>query len=89
MARYMLVRHKVRDYATWRSGYDAHVPKRIEAGLQELHLFRSADDPNEIVILFEALDLGHARTFAESADLKATMQEVGVIDAPDIWFLED
>lgn len=87
MASYMVVRHKVRDFPEWKAGYDAHLPKRVEAGLTEKHLLRGADDPNEVILLFETRDLNRARGFAESADLRETMQKVGVIDKPDIYFL--
>ncbi len=87
MASYMLVRHKVRDFSEWKPGYDAHLPKRAEAGLTEKYLLRGADDPNEVVLLFEAQDLNRAKAFAESADLRETMQKVGVLDTPDIYFL--
>ncbi|MDR6537074.1 hypothetical protein [Variovorax soli] len=89
MASYMLVRHKVRDFKTWKSGFDAHAPKRAEAGLTEKYLLRNADDQNEVVALFEASDLDRARAFAESADLREKMQEVGVVDKPDIYFLSN
>ena len=89
MARYMLVRHKVKDFAAWKAGYDAHQPKRVQAGLEEKHLLHSASDPNEVVVLFEALDLDRARAFAASTDLADTMRKVGVVGQPDIWFLED
>jgi hypothetical protein len=89
MASYMLVRHKVRDFSVWKPGYDAHLPKRVEAGLTEAHLFRGAHDSNEVVILFRAADLDRAKAFAESADLRETMQKIGVLDRPDIYFLND
>ena len=89
MASYMLVRHKVRDFSVWKPGYDAHLPKRVEAGLTEAHLFRGAHDANEVVVLFRAADLGRAKAFAESADLRETMQKLGVLDRPDISFLTD
>lgn len=85
----MLVRHKVRDFSVWKPGYDAHLPKRVEAGLTEAHLFRGAHDVNEVVVLFRAADLGRAKAFAESADLRETMQKLGVLDRPDISFLTD
>jgi hypothetical protein len=88
MASYLLVRHKVRDFSEWKRGYDAHLPKRVEAGLGEKHLLRGAHDPNEVVILFEAQDLDRAKAFAESPDLRETMQKVGVVDRPDINFLK-
>ena len=87
MSHYMFIRHKVRDFAEWKPGYEAHLAKRKEAGLTEKFLMREADDPNEIVVLFEAKDLARAQQFAESDDLRKTMQELGVIDTPEIHFL--
>ena len=87
MASYLLIRHKVRDFAQWKRGYDAHLPKRAAAGLTEKHLLRGASDANEVVLLFQAEELTRAKAFAESADLRQTMQNVGVVDKPDIYFL--
>ena len=87
MASYLLVRHKVRDFSEWKRGYDAHLPKRVEAGLTEKHLLRSDNEPNEVILLFEARDPNRAKAFAESTDLKEAMQKVGVVDKPDIYFL--
>ena len=87
MAIYLLVRHKVRDFPEWKRGYDAHLPKRVEAGLTEKYLLRDAQDPNEVILFFEAQDINRAKAFVESADLRETMQKVGVVDKPDIHFL--
>ena len=87
MASYMLIRHKVRDFSEWKRGYDAHLPKRVEAGLTEKQLLRGAQEPNEVILLFEVKDLNRAKTFAESTDLRETMQKVGVVDKPDIYFV--
>ncbi len=87
MASFMLVRHRVRDFSEWKRGYEAHLPKRAEAGLTEKYLLRGANDSNEVVLLFEAKDLSRAKTFAESVDLRETMQKLGVLDRPDIYFL--
>ena len=87
MASFVLVRHKVRDFSEWKRGYDAHLPKRTEAGLTEKHLLRGTNDPNEVVLLLEAKDQNRAKAFVESADHPETMQKVGVIDKPDVYFL--
>jgi len=87
MAAYLLVRHKVRDFETWKSAYDAHRPKRDQAGLTEEHLLRGASDANEVILLFRAADIGRAKAFAESNDLRDTMAKAGVIDRADIYFL--
>ncbi len=89
MLTYMLVRHKVKDFTAWKRGYDADLPSRIEAGLTEKHLFRGEKDMNEVIILFEARDLALARKFAESPNLRETMEKAGVIDKPDIYFLSE
>ncbi|SFC12998.1 hypothetical protein SAMN05216344_109160 [Polaromonas sp. OV174] len=87
MANYLLIRHKVRDFPEWKRGYDAHLPKRLEAGLTEKYLLQGAGDPNQVVLFFEAEDSSRAKAFVESADLRETMQKVGVVDKPDIHFL--
>ncbi len=87
MANFVLVRHKVRDFSEWKRGYDAHLPKRAEAGLAEKHLLRGTNDPSEVFILFEAKDHNRAKVFVESADLRETMQKLGVVDKPDVYFL--
>ena len=89
MASYLLVRHKVRDFSEWKRGYDNHLVKRNKAGLSEKHLLRSVLDKNEVVLLFEAKDLDRAKAFVDSADLRETMQKLGVLDKPDIYFLNE
>ena len=89
MSSYLLIRHKVRDFSMWKTGYDAHLPKRVEAGLTEAHFFQNSSDLNEVIILFKAEDLGRAKTFTESADLREIMQKLGVIDKPNIYFLTE
>ena len=84
---YVLIRHKVADFAKWKTGYDAHLGARQQAGLKEKHLLRNIQNPNEVVILFEADDLKKAQKFASSSDLRETMEKVGVLDKPDIYFL--
>ena len=87
MIGYMLVRHKVRDFAQWKRVYDAHLPHRVVAGLTEKQLLRGARDANEIFVLFEAENIERAQAFTEAADLRETMAKAGVLDKPDIYFL--
>ncbi len=84
---HLLVRHKVADFAKWKPVYDGHRAARQNAGLREKNLLRSIDNPNEVVLLFEAEDLKRAQVFAESSDLREAMQNAGVVGKPDILFL--
>jgi hypothetical protein len=88
MANFIFIRHKVQDFKEWKTGYDDHRPKRVEAGLTEKYLLQNTDDPNEVVILFEAQDLNRAKAFAQSPELREKMRQVGVLDKPDIYFLK-
>lgn len=85
---YLLVRHKVADYAKWKPIFDQHAKTRNANGSRGGQLFRNANDPNELLMLFQWDDLNKARQFAESNDLRETMQRAGVIDQPDAYFLE-
>ena len=85
---HMLIRHKVADFAKWKPVYDAHASSRQKAGLKEEHLFRNAEDLNEVIVLFSAEDIDKAKAFAASDDLRQAMHKAGVSDKPDIWFLK-
>ena len=87
MMTHVLVRHKVADFARWKPVYDAHLPARQHAGLTEKLLLRNLNNPNEVVLLFEAADLKKAQAFAGSSDLHEAMHKGGVMDKPEILFL--
>jgi heme-degrading monooxygenase HmoA len=59
------------------------------SGSKRAHLFRNVDNPNEIIILFEWDEVGKAQNFARSEDLIKTMKKAGVIDKPDIYFIDE
>lgn len=86
---YLLVRHKVNDFSKWKSGFDAHESTRKKSGSKGGYLFRNEDDPNEVIVVLKWDDLEKARKFANSEDLKEKMEKLGVIDKPDVFFLDD
>ena len=77
---------KVKDYATWRTAYDGHEKGRVSAGITNGRVFRSAEDPNDVVILQDVTDVAKARTWFGSDDLKAAMQKSGVLGSPNVRF---
>ena len=85
---YVIVKHKVVDYARWKPIFDADGANRQIGGSRGGQLFRSADDPNEVVMLFE-WDLEQARQYSQSEALRAKMREAGVLGSPDVYFLEE
>jgi hypothetical protein len=86
---YLLVHHRVQNFDRWKPHYDAHLPARQQAGVNEVRLLRGADDPNDVTLLFEASDLAKAQAFVASEDLRDVMTKAGVIGAPELTFLKD
>ena len=84
----VLVRHKVKDYPSWKAQFDAHAAARKAAGSQGGQVLRSAADPNELVLLLSWSDVESARRFGESPGLREAMERAGVVDRPDIYLLE-
>jgi heme-degrading monooxygenase HmoA len=66
-------------------GINQHEKRAV---LREGRLYRNSQNPNEIIVFFEWDTIDNARKFAESADLRETMEKAGVIGKPDIYFLE-
>ncbi|NIO03522.1 MAG: hypothetical protein GTN74_02610 [Proteobacteria bacterium] len=73
---------------SWKPIFDEHVAARQTAGLKDLFLLRNTDNPNEVVIFFESEDHAKAREFSESEDPREAMERAGVIDRPEIFFLD-
>lgn len=86
---YMLVRHAVADFSKWKPAYAADVAARQSAGLKEINLWRNADEPDEVVLLFEVSDVAKAKAFAASPDLREKMAASGVTGRPEIVFLAE
>jgi hypothetical protein len=77
---------KVKDYTAWRAGYDGHEKSRVSAGITNGRVFRNAQDQNDVVILQDVADVAKARTWLGSDEMKAAMQQSGVVGSPTIRF---
>jgi hypothetical protein len=85
----MIIRHKIKDFGSWKKVFDGHATAQKAAGLTNPRVLRSADDRSETVVLFDMQDVAKAKQFGSSPDLKSTMQSAGVVDQPTVFFLED
>ncbi len=84
----ILVRHKVKDFAKWKAVYDGMDAFHRAHGVKNAQILRGAEDPNEVVVLSELENLSKAREFALLDELKKIMEQGGVADRPDVYFLE-
>jgi hypothetical protein len=65
----------------------ADAPKHAEHGLILRHLWRNADDPNEILFIFTAADLDRARKFIETMHVQARKENANA-NLPELVFLK-
>jgi hypothetical protein len=56
------------------------------AGITNGKVFRSADDPNDVLILQDVADVSKARTWLGSSEMKTVLEKSGVIGSPTIQF---
>jgi hypothetical protein len=82
----MFARHEVKDFATWKSAYDAFESERKKMGVTGDGVFRADDDPNQVTVYHDFQNMDAAKQFAGSDRLKEIMQNAGVVGAPEIWF---
>lgn len=85
---HLLVRHKVENFVRWRDTFESHRKAQREAGIELKQLWRNVDEPDEVVLLFDVEDIEKAKEFVYSADVPDAKNGSGVVDEPDIYFLE-
>lgn len=82
----LTIHHKVKDYTAWLKGYNDHAKARHAAGITNGRIFRSAEDPNDVLILQDVDDVAKARAWLDGDELKAAMTKAGVIGSPNVRF---
>jgi len=81
----VIMSHKVKDFDSWLSAFDADKARREGEDMKELGIYRTQDNGNEFMIMFEVQDVSKFRSMMDSPELKETMQEAGVLEPPQIW----
>ena len=64
--RWFVIKLRVKDFDSWKEEYDHNAKTRLDGGLVESLMIQSDKDPNTIIIFFETLEGGFARTFSEN-----------------------
>ena len=80
---------RVERYDVWKAVHDAQRDTREANGAQNDRVFHGADDPNDLLILFEWDAYERARLFVRSEDLSDALVRGGVTERPDIWVLKE
>ena len=80
----LVVMHDVADFDAWKSAYDDHKQARDDNGIVQRALLRGSDNPNMICLIFGYSDREKLDAFMASDDLKAKMEEAGVVGEPSM-----
>jgi hypothetical protein len=57
---------------------------RTTAGIMKSRVFRSTDDPNDVILLQDVADVSKARTWYSSNEIRSVMEKSGVVGSPSI-----
>jgi len=84
----LVVKHKVRDFGVWKSVFDAREPVRWWHGVRRHWLYRSAEDPDDVLVAIEFISPEQARAYLQDPELREAMQRGGVQGEPHVHFCE-
>ena len=82
---YILARDRFEEYAQWRRVWDDGAAARRAAGLKSAQLFRSADAPNEILVLCEVESVPQEIEYLRSQSSRGRRAQAGV-EAETLYF---
>jgi len=83
---YVLIRHKVANYAKWKRTVQAVRAWRKASGEKSFQVFRSSNAPNDLTVVCGWDSTARMRKFLESAELRERMKQAGVVSRPEIHF---
>ncbi len=84
----ILVYHQVKDFAQWKSAFEAGQPMRSSAGELNVEFGTLHDDPNMVYVLTEWKSLEAFQHFFADPDLAKSMQAAGVTGKPTVMILD-
>lgn len=84
-----VVLHHVKDYGAWREVYDSVADLQKEGGVIEESVYRSKDDPDNVLVLHRFSTIQEAEDFFANPDLRDAIQRSGVEGQPRIEFFEE
>ena len=86
---HVLIKHKVKDYPSWKKAFDGVIDIRRAGGEKSYQILHTDNDNNNLVALFEWDSLENAKKYTSSPELKEAMGKAGVVEQPEIYFLEE
>jgi hypothetical protein len=84
-----VVQHHVADYEIWRKAYDGFGDVQQAGGVTRQSVYRSIDDPGNVLIMHGFASTADAEKFLAGAELRDAMQQAGVQGQPRVEIFQD
>ncbi len=86
---FLIVRHKVRDFDTWKKVFDAHGKGRREAGSKGGRIYRTRENPCDVLVVCEWDTMERMRAFTQTGGHDEIQAQAGVIGTPEGYLFDD
>ncbi len=83
----LLIEHNVKDFKTWKAGFDAHGAIRQKHKLTGNVVYQRFDNPNAVCVVLEGA-ANNIQAFISDPGLKQAMTAAGVQGEPNIRVLD-
>jgi len=84
----VIITHEVKDFASWKTGFDAHESMRVAGGIQITGIYQDFEKPSLVTVTAQFPSIEAVKGFMSNADIQAVMKESGVIGVPEIKVLK-
>ena len=81
---YVMITHKVANYAKWKRAVNAAAKWRKASGEKCFYACRNSKSPNTVMVWCEWDNAARMKKFMKSAELRKAMKGAGVIGKPEI-----
>ena len=83
-----MISHKVANYAKWKRVVKSHAKWRKESGEKSFYVCRDSKKPNDLMVWCEWDTAARMKRFVQSAELRAAMEDAGVMGQPAVSFFD-
>ncbi|MBI5055651.1 MAG: antibiotic biosynthesis monooxygenase [Nitrospirae bacterium] len=86
---FVCLRYKIENYKKWKTAFNDAFEMRKKCGERSCRVFRSSDNPNEMVLLQEWGSAASARRFMKLKEVRQCMEKAGIVGKREIIFLKE
>jgi hypothetical protein len=84
----VIVEHEVKDFAKWKTIFEADKPNLAKAGVNLMGLYTSVKNPNDVTMIFEAPNPELFQTIMSDPTRQKEIEKGGVTSALAISILK-